>query len=134
MTTVLSIKAMQELDWYLVLFVDVDSKIEKEPFPLHEYGGYGTDYDVELLEAGMIATNPENAGRRYITQAGADYLNATIKIITPFDAPDTPTPPNVEVARAAEQAVITALRNLDIDELDPLDALNALYNLKRMLK
>jgi len=97
MTTVLSIKAMQELDWYLVLFVDVDSKIEKEPFPTYEYGGYGTDYDVELLEAGMIATNPENAGRRYITQAGADYLNAGIKIITPFDAPDTPTPPNAEI-------------------------------------
>ena len=97
MTTVLSHDAMQELEWHLELFVDMDSKIEKEPFPLHEYGGYGTGCDDELLSAGMVATNPESLARHYITQAGADYLNATIKIITPFDAPDTPTPPNAEI-------------------------------------
>ena len=134
MTTVLSFKAMQELDWYLVLFVDVDSKIEKEPFPTYEYGGYGTDCDHELLGAGMVATNPENAGRRYITQAGADYLNAAIKIITPFDGSDTPTPPNAEIEWAAKHPAITALRNLIIEELDRLHAPPALYNLKRMLK
>ena len=134
MTTVLSHDATTELEWYLGLYIDIDSKIEEDPDPTDEYGGYGAECDHELLGAGMVATNPENAGRRYITQAGADYLNAAIKIITPFDGSDTPTPPNAEIEWAAKHPAITALRNLIIEELDRLHAPPALYNLKRMLK
>jgi hypothetical protein len=127
MTIVLSFDAMQELDCYLDLYIEFDSKPD-EGDELHEFGGYNTECDDELLEMGVIATNPTSLARHYITQRGADYMGATIKVVTPFDAPDELTAARAEIARLtaalaeseAARKVADAGWSEAIDQIDEL--------------